>query len=89
MTVVDTDLSTIEHLDFEFHVPCEHNPCSGPWPAVYIVARLVPCCAVNEYFCCRNCWMRMGMAARLVCMECKQPLGHRDEILKIIRVLEG
>lgn len=88
MTITHVDTSSLEHLDFEYEPPCEHTQHRTEHPAIYVVARLIPCHSTGTYLCCLACWERMGWVRNgLTCVTCNAVIGFRDEILKIVHVI--
>ena len=89
-TRIDTDLTTIEHLDFDPAIPCECSPDDDPCDeTAELILEDSPCvaCGVDDgrWLCSIACWDAMatdedGMWVICVCGA----YFDRDETLRII-----
>lgn len=87
-TRIDTDLQTIEHLDFEPVIPCGHGQHAthhaGDEPAAYIVESIC-FCEVSRYPLCSEGWRLAGMRG-VRCPDCGLR-ATRDAMMRIVEVL--
>lgn len=98
MTAVDltTDTGTIEHLDFEPTIPCEHGQHAtrhADEPAMFLVRRhtCVDCGArAKDYALCLSGWVDMSSGGRgmVHCIYCRNASPTADS-LTILRVIGG
>ena len=96
-TTTRPDVGTIEHLDFEPTIPCEHSEHGerhADEPAMFLVRRhACPMCgrAANTYALCLYGWEYLGRV-NVRCTRSRGGCGYamsRDEWLTILRVIGG
>lgn len=85
----DTGTDTIEHLDFEYAPPCEHNhhrPRHADEAAKYVVHVLCPGCRREwTYLLCASGWRDL-MSMEAAGCDCGH-VCHASEAMEIVEVL--
>jgi hypothetical protein len=89
MTATITELETIEHLDFQPELPCEHSNHEYGHvphrPAAYLIWGHTSCCGQNrEFLLCERGWQLGGRG--VMCSRCGA-VYPREQVWTILKVL--